>query len=147
MIWLALLLTASLVASVTSGDGQPPVTIIEIPGVTYEIEIATTTVTASSVAPPESSVLTTSPASSTSSPQIADQVIPTARRPFRLWDVVAVLAVGVLLVLAPVRLRRNRVPAGAVATAIPLASPPIAVSPSVLGHYEAIEYRSEAGTT
>ncbi|CAN5219024.1 hypothetical protein BH18ACT5_BH18ACT5_11850 [soil metagenome] len=152
MIWLALLLTASLAApSVTSGDGQPPVTIIEIPVATttvttsFEILVATTTVTTSSVVPPETSVLTTSPAPATSSPQIADQVSSTVRWPFRLWVAVVAVAVGGLLVLTLVR--RNRLPGDSAPSTISVPSPPPAVSPSVLGHYEAVEYRSESGTS
>ena len=141
MIWVALLLTASLAQpTVVSGDGQPPVTIIEIP-------IATTTTTASSTVPPETSVLTTSPTSATSSPQIEVQVSPTVRPPLWLWVVGVVLTVGGFLLQALVGRRRNRRTADGAPSAIPMPKPPPAVSPSVLTHYEAVEYLSESGTS
>ena len=170
MIWLALLLIASLaLPSVASGDGQPPVTIIEIP-------VDTTIVTASSVVPPETTVLTTSPPPATSSPQIEDQTSSTVRWPLP-WVAVVLLAVSGLLVLALVRPRRDRLPGDGVPSAIsrtppsslvfalrhykavesrsesgtpspiPVPGPTAAVPPLAFGNYEAVEYRSESGTS
>ena len=148
MIWVALLLTASLAQpTVASGDGQPPVTIIEIP-VATTTSATTTTTTASSIVPPETSVPTTSPTSATSSPQIEDQVSPAVGPPIWLWVVGVVLTVGGFLLQALVRRRQNRRTAyEAPPSAIPVPKPPPAVSTSVLTHYEAVEYRSESGTS
>lgn len=140
MIWLALLLTASMGAPlVASGDGQPPVTIIEIP-------IATTTVTTTSVDPPATSVPATTPTPATSSPQTEDQGSPNVLWPFRWWIFGVVLAVWGLFVLALVYGRLNMLPGDRALSAAAL-SRRTAVSPLVLRSYEAVEYRIESGTS
>lgn len=161
MIWLALALTAWLAApSVASGDGQPPVTIIEIPTATTtatslvppEISVATTS-PAPALIPSETSVLptsptpTTSPAPATSLPRVEDQVSPPVRSPIWLWLRGVILVLGGLLVVALVRLNRNSLPGNGAPPATPEPKPPPAVSPSSPGRYEAVEYRSESGTS
>ena len=141
MIWLALLLSASMGASfAASGDGQPPVTIIEIP-------IATTTVTTSSVDPPATSVPATAPTPSTSSPQTEDQGSPSVLWPFRWWIFGVVLAVWVLFVMALVHGRLNMLPRDHALPGIPLPRRPPAVSSLALRSYEAVEYRIESGAS
>ena len=142
MIWLALLLTASTGAPlVASGDGQPPVTIIEIP-------IATTTVTTGSVDPPATSVAaTTPPPSSTSPPETEDQGSPTVLWPVRWWIFGVVSVVWALFVLALVRGRLYMLPGDRAVSGIALPRRPPVVSSSALKSFEAVEYRIESGSS
>jgi hypothetical protein len=139
----ALLIIASLAApSAGGGDGQPPVTIIEIPTTT-----STTTVSASSVVPAATPVLRRYvPRPARSSPRFEARVAPTVRSPSELWVAVVVLAVGGPLMLAQVRprlkFRGRRAPSGN-----PLPKAARTVSPSALGHYEAVEYLNKWGTS
>ena len=140
MTWLAVLLTASLGATlVASGDGQPPVTIIEIP-------VATATSVPGSTAP-RPSTPSTSPAPATSSPAIEDLVLPTETEPFSLWLAVAVLALGGLVALALLR-RRNGFPDASARPTVSETGPATAaVPPLAIGPYQAVEYRSEPGSS
>ena len=64
-----------------------------------------------------------------------------------MWIVGVVLTVGGFLLQALVGRRRTRPTADAAPSAIPTPRPPPADSPSVLTHYEAVEYLSESGTS
>ena len=170
MIWSVVLLTATLgTPTVPTGDGQSPVTIIEIPE-------ATTTTTPALVptgplVPPESAVLTTRPTPTTASlRQFEEQVPPPAQWP---WEWIA-LALWLWFVLGFVRPRTRRTGVrsalrmsgpgtGGLVLALrhyepgnnrsegeghpaPLPEQPAAISPSTLVRYEAVEYRSDCGS-
>ena len=141
MTWLALLLIGSMAAPLASGDGQPPVTIIEIPIAT------TTTVTARAMDPPATSVPTTLPTPATSAPQTEDQGSPNVLWPFRWWIFGVVAAVWGLFVLALIHGRLNMLPGDRALSAMPVPRRPPAVSLSSLRSYEAVEYRMGSGTS
>lgn len=169
MIWSVLLLTTTLVTpTVPSGDGQPPVTIIVIP------EITTTTATASPLIPSETAVLTLRPTQTTASlQQVEKHVSQPVRRPW-LWGVA--LAVWLWFVLGLLRPRGRRTPertawmmpgppTGGLVLALRYYRPisdrcegkshpvqhlpeqPAGVSHPTLVTYEAVEFRSESGSS
>ena len=141
MIWLALLLTASLAApSVASGDGQPPVTIIEIP-----VATTTTAATPTTVVAPESSVQTSSPGPARTSPPNVEEVSSPTRWSFRSWVALLLVVAGVVLVAILRRLPRKLFDADAT-PAVALPETP-ETAPLASGAYEAVEYRSEIGSS
>ena len=173
MIWQALLLIASLVAPmVPTGDGHPPVTIIQIPDATTTT--TTATVPTSSLVLPETTVLTTSATPATNPPPLTEEQVP---RPVQLPSQWIALAAGwVLFVLVLVRQRSRPTaesrasaisgsPSGGLLlalrhykpaedrsedeshSAIPVPDLPAAESPTTPVHYEAVEYRSEFGSS